>query len=69
MKVIILAGGFGTRLAEYTDTIPKPMVPIGDKPIIQHIMQIYANYGIFNQNYHIFVIFGRNFTKSDDNKA
>ena len=45
MKVIILAGGFGTRLAEYTDTIPKPMVPIGDKPIIQHIMQIYANYG------------------------
>ena len=45
MKVIILAGGFGTRLAEYTDTIPKPMVPIGDKPIIHHIMQSYANYG------------------------
>ena len=45
MKVIILAGGFGTRLSEYTDTIPKPMVPIGDKPIIHHIMQIYANYG------------------------
>ena len=45
MKVIILAGGFGTRLAEYTDTIPKPMVPIGDKPILHHIMQIYANYG------------------------
>ena len=45
MKVIILAGGFGTRLAEYTDTIPKPMVPIGDKPILHHIMQIYANHG------------------------
>jgi len=45
MKVIILAGGFGTRLAEYTDTIPKPMVPIGGKPIIHHIMQFYANYG------------------------
>ena len=45
MKVIILAGGFGTRLSEYTDTIPKPMVPIGDKPIIHHIMQSYANYG------------------------
>ena len=45
MKVIILAGGFGTRLAEYTDTIPKPMVPIGDKPILHHIMQIYASYG------------------------
>ena len=45
MKVIILAGGFGTRLSEYTDTIPKPMVSIGGKPIISHIMQIYSNYG------------------------
>lgn len=45
MKVIILAGGFGTRLAEYTDAIPKPMVPIGGKPIIWHIMQTYANFG------------------------
>ena len=45
MKVVILAGGFGTRLSEYTDTIPKPMVPIGNKPIIEHIMGIYAKYG------------------------
>ena len=45
MKVIILAGGFGTRLAEYTDVIPKPMVPIGGKPILWHIMQRYARYG------------------------
>ena len=45
MKVVILAGGFGTRLSEYTDSIPKPMVPIGDKPMIEHIMGIYANYG------------------------
>ncbi len=45
MKVVILAGGFGTRLSEYTDSIPKPMVPIGDKPIIEHIMNIYAGYG------------------------
>ncbi len=45
MKVVILAGGYGTRLSEYTDTIPKPMVPIGNKPIIEHIMQIYSNYG------------------------
>ena len=45
MKVIILAGGFGTRLAEYTDVIPKPMVPIGGKPILWHIMQTYARYG------------------------
>ena len=45
MKVVILAGGFGTRLSEYTDSIPKPMVPIGDKPMIEHIMGIYASYG------------------------
>tara|TARA_A100001015_G_scaffold77126_1_gene85667 strand:- start:1991 stop:2689 length:699 start_codon:yes stop_codon:yes gene_type:complete len=45
MKVVILAGGFGTRLSEYTDTIPKPMVPIGGKPIIEHIMNIYSDYG------------------------
>ena len=45
MKVILLAGGFGTRLAEYTDVIPKPMVPIGGKPIRWHIMQTYANGG------------------------
>jgi len=45
MKTIILAGGFGTRLAEYTDVIPKPMVPIGGKPILWHIMQTYARFG------------------------
>ncbi len=45
MKVVILAGGFGTRLSEYTDSIPKPMVPIGGKPMIEHIMGIYAYYG------------------------
>ena len=45
MKVVILAGGFGTRLSEYTDSIPKPMVEIGGKPIIWHIMKRYADYG------------------------
>lgn len=45
MKVIILAGGFGTRLGEYTDLIPKPMVHIGEKPIIWHVMNIYAHFG------------------------
>lgn len=45
MKVIILSGGFGTRLSEYTESIPKPMVTIGGKPIIWHIMNHYASYG------------------------
>lgn len=45
MKVILLVGGFGTRFAEYTETIPKPMVPIGGRPILWHIMQHYASYG------------------------
>ena len=45
MKVIILAGGYGTRLGEVTDLIPKPMVQIGGKPIIVHIMELYAQYG------------------------
>ena len=44
-KVVILAGGFGTRLSEMTSNIPKPMVPIGGLPMIHHIMSIYSNYG------------------------
>ena len=45
MKVVILAGGQGTRLAEETTILPKPMVEIGGKPILWHIMQIYAKHG------------------------
>ncbi len=45
MKTAILAGGFGTRLAEYTDIVPKPMVTIGRHPILWHIMKHYAAYG------------------------
>ena len=45
MKVIILAGGFGTRLSEYTKLIPKPMVKIGGIPILIHIMKHYAKFG------------------------
>jgi len=45
MKVIILAGGFGTRLSEETDLKPKPMVEIGGKPILWHIMKIYSHFG------------------------
>lgn len=45
MQVVILAGGFGTRLSEETDLIPKPMVRIGNLPIIQHIMNYYSGFG------------------------
>jgi len=51
MKVIILAGGFGTRLSEETDLIPKPLVKIGEKPILWHIMKQYNAFG-----YNEFVI-------------
>jgi glucose-1-phosphate cytidylyltransferase len=45
MKTVILAGGLGTRLAEETNIRPKPMVEIGGKPILWHIMKIYSAYG------------------------
>lgn len=48
MKVLILAGGYGSRLSEETDLKPKPMVDIGGKPILWHIMKIYSQYG-FNE--------------------
>lgn len=46
MKAVILAGGLGTRLSEETDVRPKPMVEIGGKPILWHIMKIYATHGV-----------------------
>ena len=46
MKCVILAGGLGTRLAEETSRIPKPMVEIGGRPILWHIMKTYAAHGI-----------------------
>jgi len=45
MKVVILAGGYGTRLQEYTKSIPKPLVKIANEPILIHIMRLYAKYG------------------------
>src|SRR5450759_1595820 len=51
MKVVILAGGLGTRISEETDLKPKPMVEIGGKPILWHIMKSYSVYG-----YNDFVI-------------
>jgi glucose-1-phosphate cytidylyltransferase len=48
MKVVLLAGGYGTRLSEETDIKPKPMVEIGGKPILWHIMKLYSSFG-FNE--------------------
>ena len=46
MKVVILAGGYGTRISEETQNRPKPMVEIGGHPILWHIMKIYSHYGL-----------------------
>lgn len=51
MKVVILAGGYGTRISEESHLRPKPMIEIGDKPILWHIMKIYSHYG-----FHEFII-------------
>ena len=51
MKVLLLAGGFGTRLSEETDLKPKPMIGIGGHPILWHIMKMYSHYG-FNDFNH-----------------
>ena len=51
MKVFILAGGLGTRISEYTESIPKPMIKIGKYPILIHIINIYVKFGI--KNFHI----------------
>ena len=45
MKIVILAGGYGTRIRDVADDIPKPMIPIGPYPIILHIMKSYAHFG------------------------
>ena len=45
MKILLLAGGFGTRLSEETNVVPKPMVEIGGRPILWHIMKLYSHYG------------------------
>ena len=46
MKLVILAGGYGTRISEETKIKPKPLIKIGDKPIIWHLMKIYSTFGI-----------------------
>jgi glucose-1-phosphate cytidylyltransferase len=45
MKVVLFCGGFGMRMREFSDAIPKPMVPIGSRPVLWHLMRYYAHYG------------------------
>ncbi len=45
MKVVLFCGGLGTRIREYSESIPKPMVPVGNQPILMHVMQYYSGYG------------------------
>ena len=45
MKVVLFCGGLGTRIREYSESIPKPMIPLGHQPILRHVMQYYSQYG------------------------
>ena len=45
MKVVLFCGGLGTRIREYSESVPKPMIPIGHQPILWHVMQYYSQYG------------------------
>ena len=45
MKVVLFCGGLGTRIREYSESIPKPMIPVGNQPILWHVMKYYAHYG------------------------
>lgn len=45
MKVVLFCGGMGTRIREYSENVPKPMIPLGSQPILRHVMQYYSDYG------------------------
>lgn len=62
IPVVIMAGGKGTRLKPYTDILPKPLIPIGDKTITEHIMEHFEKYGC--NRFHIIVNYKKNFIKS-----
>ena len=64
MKVVILAGGFGTRLSEYTRTIPKPMISICGKPIITYIIKHYEKFGF--REFIIATGYKHNYIKNSD---
>ena len=71
MKIIILAGGKGSRISEYTKTIPKPMIKIGNKPILLHIIEHYLKYGFKNfyialgYKKNVIIKYFKNFRKID----
>lgn len=48
MKVVLFCGGLGTRIREYSENVPKPMIPIGHQPILRHVMEYYSNYGHYD---------------------
>ena len=56
LKLVILAGGLGTRITEETTTKPKPMIEIGGKPILWHIMKYYSSYGINDFSFSFAII-------------
>lgn len=62
MPLVIMAGGKGTRLKPYTDILPKPLIPIGDKTITEHIMDFFAQYGC--KKIYMIVNYKKNFIKS-----
>lgn len=62
VPVVIMAGGLGTRLYPYTKILPKPLIPIGDVPIIEHIMNEFHNYGC--ENFHLIVNYKKNMIKA-----
>ena len=77
MKVIILAGGWGSRLGQLSESVPKPMVKIGDKPMLWHIMKYYAHYGhndfiisagvkaqVIKEYFYNYDTYNQNFTKN-----
>src|SRR3954471_2620433 len=45
MKVVLFCGGLGTRIREYSESIPKPMIPVGHQPTLHHVMEYYSQYG------------------------
>src|SRR5262249_60525302 len=45
MKVVLFCGGLGTRIREYSENVPKPMIPVGAQPLLWHVMQYYSDYG------------------------